>query len=149
MALVNNAQRAHVGMLGSVEAIARAKGEIYARPRMPSGIAVINADDPFATVLAGPQPWRRTVTFGFGSEGADVRATAERAPQCAVPRPRSSVAAALQVPGEHNVRNALAAARAALRARASRSPRCRRGSPAFAGVPGRLQRRDGAGRRRS
>ena len=30
VALVNNAQRAHVGILGSVKAIARAKGEIYA-----------------------------------------------------------------------------------------------------------------------
>src|SRR5690606_3917790 len=30
VAIVNNAHRAHVGILGSVEAVARAKGEIYA-----------------------------------------------------------------------------------------------------------------------
>lgn len=47
VAIVNNAQRAHVGILGSLEAIAHAKGEIYAG-LSPSGIAVVNEDDAFA-----------------------------------------------------------------------------------------------------
>ncbi len=47
VALVNNAQRAHVGILGSVEAIAHAKGEIYAG-LSAHGVAGVNADDPFA-----------------------------------------------------------------------------------------------------
>ena len=44
IALVNNAQRAHVGLLGSLGAIAYAKGEIYAGLG-PEGVAVVNADD--------------------------------------------------------------------------------------------------------
>ena len=47
VALVNNAHRAHIGLLGSLEAVARAKGEIYAGLR-PGGIALVNEDDPFA-----------------------------------------------------------------------------------------------------
>jgi UDP-N-acetylmuramoyl-tripeptide--D-alanyl-D-alanine ligase len=47
VALVTNAHRAHVGMLGSLEAIARAKGEIYAGLK-PSGAAVVNDDDDVA-----------------------------------------------------------------------------------------------------
>jgi len=58
VALVNNAQRAHVGILGSVEAIARAKGEIYAGLG-PSGIAVINEDDAFARYWRGLNRGRR------------------------------------------------------------------------------------------
>jgi UDP-N-acetylmuramoyl-tripeptide--D-alanyl-D-alanine ligase len=46
-ALVNNAQRAHVGILGSLGAIAYAKGEIYAGLGT-DGVAIVNADDEYA-----------------------------------------------------------------------------------------------------
>ena len=46
--MVNNAQRAHVGLLGSVEAIAHAKGEVYGG-LVESGIAVVNEDDAYAS----------------------------------------------------------------------------------------------------
>ena len=44
VALVNNAGRAHIEFLGSEEAVARAKGEIF-ESLGPDGTAVINADD--------------------------------------------------------------------------------------------------------
>src|SRR5690606_31125668 len=47
VALVNNAQSAHIGMLGSVRAIAEAKGEIF-EGLGANGTAIINADDPHA-----------------------------------------------------------------------------------------------------
>ena len=72
VALVNNAHRAHVGLLGSLEAIARAKGEIYAGLR-PNGIAVVNEDDAFAGVLEGPQC----------RAGASSPSAWARAPTCA------------------------------------------------------------------
>lgn len=137
VALVNNAQRAHVGMLGSVEAIARAKGEIYAG-LAASGIAVVNADDPFASYWEGLNKGRRMVTFGF-AEKAQVRATLSGR-RVHLSTPAGSVETELHVPGEHNVRNAMAAAAVAF---ALDIPLAAIGAglTGFAGVPGRLQRR--------
>ncbi|HUP30811.1 MAG TPA: UDP-N-acetylmuramoyl-tripeptide--D-alanyl-D-alanine ligase [Usitatibacter sp.] len=140
VALVNNAQRAHVGMLGSVEAIARAKGEIYAGLK-PSGIAVVNEDDAHAGYWKGLNSGRRIVTFGL-SERAAVRGTAEGG-QLRIVTPLDAFAVTLQVTGEHNARNALAACAAAHAL--EMPPRAMQaGLAGFTGVPGRLQRRRGA-----
>ena len=164
VALVNNAQRAHVGILGSVEAIARAKGEIYAGLK-PSGIAVVNEDDDFAPYwkkLNSPSPSgaqgvergvgegrgeggatvsRRVVTFGL-SERADIRGTSAGG-QLRIVTPADAFAVTLQVAGEHNLRNALAACAAAHVL--EMPPRAmQEGLAGFTGVPGRLQRRRGA-----
>ena len=137
VALVNNAQRAHVGILGSVEAIARAKGEIYAG-LAASGIAVVNADDAFASYWKELNASRRIVTFGL-AEGADVRGLQAGA-QARFITPADAFAVALQVRGEHNLRNAAAACAAAY---ALEIPfhAMQAGLASFAGVPGRLQRR--------
>jgi UDP-N-acetylmuramoyl-tripeptide--D-alanyl-D-alanine ligase len=136
VALVNNAQRAHVGLLGSVEAIARAKGEIYSG-LSPMGIAVVNHDDAFAAYWKSLNVARRVVTFGLG-EGADVRGTIAGA-QLRVVTPADAFAVTLKVPGEHNARNALAACAAAHALEIA--PRAMQaGLAGFTGVPGRLQR---------
>ena len=137
VALVNNAQRAHVGMLGSVEAIARAKGEIYAG-LSSSGIAVVNADDPFASYWEGLNTGRRVVTFGF-AEKAQVRATLSGR-RMHLSTPAGSVEAELHVPGEHNVRNAMAAAAVAFGLDIPLAA-IGAGVTALGRVPGRLQRR--------
>jgi len=139
VALVNNAQRAHVGILGSLEAIARAKGEIYAGLR-PSGIALVNADDAFARYWKGLNEGRRVVSFGLSTE-ADVRATVE-GPQVRFVTPSDAFAVMLQVAGEHNVRNALAAC-AVAHALEIPPHDIQDGLAHFSGVPGRLQRRAG------
>ena len=136
VALVNNAQRAHVGILGSVEAIARAKGEIYSG-LSPMGIAVVNHDDAFAAYWQSLNVARRVVTFGLG-EGADVRGTIAGA-QLRVVTPADAFAVTLKVPGEHNARNALAAC-AAAHALEIAPGAMQAGLAGFAGVPGRLQR---------
>ncbi|HET9652175.1 MAG TPA: UDP-N-acetylmuramoyl-tripeptide--D-alanyl-D-alanine ligase [Usitatibacter sp.] len=141
VAIVNNAQRAHVGLLGSVEAIARAKGEIYAGLRA-SGTAVVNEDDAFAGYWKQLNRERRIVTFGFASS-ALVRGHLEGA-RLRVQLPAGAFAVALQVSGEHNARNALAACAAAF-ALDVPGASMREGLAAFRGVPGRLQRRDGRG----
>ena len=137
VALVNNAQRAHVGILGSLEAIARAKGEIYSG-LAASGIAIVNADDGFAPYWKGLNASRRIVTFGLG-DGADVRATQAGA-QARFVTPTDAFAVALQVRGEHNLRNAAAACAAAY---ALEIPfqAMQAGLASFAGVAGRLHRR--------
>ncbi len=97
IALVNNAQRAHVGILGSVEAIARAKGEIYAG-LAPSGIALVNQDDAFSAYWKGLTARRPTIPFGLG-EGATVRAVPS-GPGITVTTPLGPFTVALQVRGE-------------------------------------------------
>ena len=139
VAIVNNAQRAHVGILGSLRAIARAKGEIYAGLK-PSGIAVVNADDAFAEYWKQLNEGRRIVTFGLG-DTADVRATVDGS-QVRFVTPADAFAVNLQVAGEHNVRNALAAC-AAAHALEIPPHAIQDGLNHFGGVPGRLQRRPG------
>jgi len=139
VALINNASGAHLEGLGSVAAVARAKGEIFAGLKH-HGTAVINADDAHAPLwreLAGVKP---LLEFGF-SPDADVSGTWQ--PRGAglhleVTAPQGMFAAELQVPGEHNARNALAASAAAC---ALNIPleKIAAGLERFGGVPGRLQ----------
>ncbi len=140
VAVVNNAQRAHVGILGSVDAIARAKGEIYGG-LAASGVAVVNDDDAFAAYWKGLNQGRTIVTFGLGA-GAQVRADVS-ARDVRFRTPAGDFTVALQVAGEHNVRNALAAC-AAAHALGVPPEAMRAGLASFPGVPGRLQRRHAA-----
>jgi UDP-N-acetylmuramoyl-tripeptide--D-alanyl-D-alanine ligase len=141
VALVNNAQRAHVGILGSVEAIARAKGEIYAGLG-PSGTAVVNEDDAFAGYWRGLNRTRPIISFGFKPE-ADVRG-AVTADGWRIATPAGAFTFAPRVRGEHNLRNAMAASAAAC-ALDIPVEAMREGLAAFGGVAGRLQRRHGPG----
>ena len=140
VALVNNAHRAHVGLLGSVDAVARAKGEIYAGLD-DAGIALVNADEPFAPYWKGLNEGRRVVTFGL-LPTADVRASLDGA-QARFVTPVDAFAVTLQVAGEHNLRNAVAAC-AVAHALEIPPHAIQAGLAAFSGVPGRLQRRPGA-----
>ncbi|UOY02912.1 UDP-N-acetylmuramoyl-tripeptide--D-alanyl-D-alanine ligase [Blastococcus sp. PRF04-17] len=118
ISVVLNVGSAHLGEFGSVDGIARAKGEIVeALPE--DGTAVLNADDPRVAAMAS-RTAARVVTTGR-AERADVRATDVTLDETA--RPRFTLLAAgeehpvaLQVVGEHQVANALSAAGAALAA---------------------------------
>ena len=141
IALVNNAQRAHVGLLGSLGAIAYAKGEIYAGLG-PEGVAVVNADDTYADYWKGLNEGRRVITFGFA---ADAYVRAEKAGDgWHFTTPVGAFDVKLRVPGEHNVRNALAASAAAL-ALGVPPEAMAHALANFLGVPGRLQRRRSPG----
>jgi UDP-N-acetylmuramoyl-tripeptide--D-alanyl-D-alanine ligase len=70
VALVTNAGAAHIGMLGSLEAIARAKGEIY-EGLSEEGVAIVNADDAFAPTWRKQNARRRTLAFGLDA-GAEI-----------------------------------------------------------------------------
>ena len=139
VALVNNAQRAHGGMLGSGEAIARAKGEIYSGLG-PAGTAIVNEDDAFAGYWRDLNRTRRVVSFGFAPE-ADVRGAVIRE-GWRIATPAGSFTFAPRVRGEHNLRNAMAASAAAF-ALDIPVDTLREGLAAFGGVEGRLQRRRG------
>lgn len=114
VALVNNAGTAHIGEVGSVEAIARAKGEIFSGLDS-GGVAVINADDAFADYWRSLTGDRRTVDFGV-TRKASVSARYELSASgslVTLRTPDAEFPVILQVPGVHNVKNALAAATAA------------------------------------
>jgi len=111
VALVINAQAAHLAGLGTVEAVARAKGEIF-EGLAANGTAVINADDLHAALWQGLAAGHRVIRFGL-QQPAEVSASFTLQPlvsQIEMVTPTGKFAVALPVPGEHNVRNALAAA---------------------------------------
>ncbi|MCD6707420.1 MAG: UDP-N-acetylmuramoyl-tripeptide--D-alanyl-D-alanine ligase [Thiobacillus sp.] len=141
VALVNNAMTAHVGFLGSIENIARAKGEIF-NGLTDAGIAVFNADDPHAGLWRESNARRCVVDFGI-RQPASVRGhyqPRDFGSTLAVTLPHACLEIALQVPGEHNAMNALAAAAAAFALDVSlRSIDV--GLSGFTGVKGRLQRK--------
>src|SRR5574340_460349 len=145
VAVVNNAQRAHLEGLGSVADVARAKGEIY-EGLQAGGVAVINADDPFCPLWRDLNRERTVVTFGVQG-GADVGA-AHRSrgfgSLVALVTPQGRADLELRVPGVHNVRNALAATAAALAAGASLDAVVE-GLGGYGGVKGRLQVRPALG----
>jgi UDP-N-acetylmuramoyl-tripeptide--D-alanyl-D-alanine ligase len=117
VALITNAGEAHLAGLGSVEDVARAKGEIFAGLDK-NGIAVINADDAFAGLWKQLARLHQIVTFGI-EQRADVRAhyTLERGGSAVhIDTPQGTIDMRLPLLGRHSVMNALGATSAALAA---------------------------------
>lgn len=110
VALVNNAMAAHIQGFVNIEGVARAKGEIY-QGLKKDGVAIINADDEFASYWKDIAQHHRQLTFGFNKE-ADVTATYQSdnlSTKMNVSLNDVTVAIDLNVPGKHNIANALAA----------------------------------------
>ncbi|SHL79461.1 UDP-N-acetylmuramoyl-tripeptide--D-alanyl-D-alanine ligase [Nitrosospira sp. Nsp11] len=143
VALITNAGAAHVEGLGSVEAVARAKGEIF-EGLDQDGIAVINTDDPNARLWRKLAGNRRVIDFGLADRpkvGARYRPDLFGS-SVALVLPDGVKEVQLQVPGEHNVRNALAAAAVAV-ALGIDAEAIASGLSAFHGVKGRMQKKHG------
>lgn len=109
--VLNNAGPAHLETFGSLDGVARAKGEMFSS--LPSdGIAVLNADDTYADYWRQVCAERRVISFGRDAS-ADVRC-ADAGPECRIHTPAGDFTTQLQLHGSHNVMNALAATAAAL-----------------------------------
>jgi len=114
VAVITNIGEAHIGRLGSREAVAQAKSEVlHYLPE--NGVAVLNADDFFFGLLANMTSAR---VVSFGSRDADVVLEDFSLLNVSTTRvllrlPDSSIEVILQVPGRHNAMNAAAAAAAA------------------------------------
>jgi UDP-N-acetylmuramoyl-tripeptide--D-alanyl-D-alanine ligase len=141
--VITNAGAEHLEGFGSLEGVARAEGEMVAGLG-DSDIAVINADDTFSDL------WRsmtraRVISFGV-HKAADFHAIGLRVegdPDCFITCftltcPLGEVSIDLQLAGEHNVANAVAAAAAAYAAGATLE-HIARGLAAMRAVRGRLQ----------
>jgi UDP-N-acetylmuramoyl-tripeptide--D-alanyl-D-alanine ligase len=143
VAVITNAGAAHLAGLGTVEDVARAKGEIFAG-LAPDGVAVINADDPHAGLWQTLAASHVVRTFGM-DRLADYRA--EYAPDTTgavlfLKTPHDGIEVRLSLLGRHNVLNALAAAAAASEAGATLDD-IKRGLERVRPVPGRLEPKAG------
>jgi len=144
VAVITNAAAAHLAGLGSLEAVADAKGEITAG-LAAGGVLVLNRDDRFFDY------WRRmaggqcVLSFGFDPQ-ADVRATdcSEADGRFTLHVRDRSTAVSLPLAGRHNVANALAAAAAAFAVGLDMA-QIRTGLERVEPVPGRLNVRTGRG----
>jgi UDP-N-acetylmuramoyl-tripeptide--D-alanyl-D-alanine ligase len=109
---ITNAGAAHLEGFGSVEGVARAKGEILQSSVRP-GVAVLNADDPWFDYWRGLVGDIECISFGLG-ENAAVRASQVVANSGGstfrLDLPDGAIDVRLSLPGRHNVRNACAAA---------------------------------------
>ena len=143
VAVVNNAQRAHLEGLGSVEAVACAKGEIF-EGLAADGIAVLNLDDPCFPIWRDVAQGVVHLRFGFDA-AADVSAAVQPGPLGSLLNlrtPQGSISVTLHVPGLHNARNALAATAVGLAAGVPLTTIAAALS-SYAGVKGRLQQKQG------
>ncbi|WP_017879198.1 UDP-N-acetylmuramoyl-tripeptide--D-alanyl-D-alanine ligase [Janthinobacterium sp. CG3] len=152
LALVNNAQREHQEFMHTVEAVARENGAVLAG--LPAdGVAVFPHGDEFTELWRALAGARRCITFGLGKD-ADVSCTHRPAEdfgsdmfvsvRAGADLPMLQFFVGLRAAGEHNVRNALAAAACAFGAGVAPEA-IRRGLEAFAPVNGRLQKKRAAG----
>ncbi|MBV1775533.1 UDP-N-acetylmuramoyl-tripeptide--D-alanyl-D-alanine ligase [Burkholderiaceae bacterium DAT-1] len=144
VALINNAGAGHLEFLGSIEGVARAKGEIF-EGLDARGTAIWNGDDDFATYWQSLNTGRHYMRFGLTAgdvHASDVSGDAFSSSftlHLAGQQARATVA----VPGVHMVRNALAAA-AACSAIGLTLEQIVAGLVAFTGVKGRLQKKQAA-----
>lgn len=141
VAVITNAGPAHLEGLGSLDAVARAKGEIF-EGLGEQGVAVINADDAFAPLWRQLAGRRRIVGFGLDNP-AQISGHCRLHPfgsKLRLDLPDGAKEVTLQVPGEHNARNALAAAAVAVALGVSGTV-IAAGLSGFTGVSGRLQKK--------
>jgi UDP-N-acetylmuramoyl-tripeptide--D-alanyl-D-alanine ligase len=146
VAIIANAGAAHLEGFGSLQGVARAKGELVSALPDP-GVAILNADDEFFGYWRDLAAGRRVVSFGF-CETAEVRgdpagiATRFQDGEfltefdIVLNGERHSMAMALA--GRHNVANALAAIAVGVTMRLE-LPTIRAGLSRIAPVAGRLQ----------
>lgn len=140
MGMITNVGPAHLEFLGSLEGVARAKGELLSHID-PKGYAVLNKDDAHVAALAARADC--PVVFFGTSPGADIRAESivEKVGGVAfdliLPDARAPVPIRLQTPGRFMVMNALAAA-AAGHLSGVDARQIKQGLESFASVRGRL-----------
>ncbi len=148
--LLNNAGRAHLEGFGSLEAVARAKGEIILGLG-EKGSVIFNGDDRWAPLWRELAAGHRQISFGMQG-GCDVYSPADEmriewgeegfVSRFPVYTPEGGVDVRLALAGEHNRMNALGAIAAAQEMGASLSE-ISEGLASIAPVKGRLQMRQG------
>jgi len=112
--IITNAFPAHLETLGSVEGVARAKGELFLRLK-GGAYAVYNVDDPLVSACPTHSDVVR-LTFGLrGAEisSASIQSLGKKGESFTLRLPDGEQQVVLNAFGRHNIYNALAAAAAA------------------------------------
>ncbi len=140
VALVTNAGDAHLEGFGDLDTVARTKGEIF--EHLPAdGVAVINADDPYAAQWRAQSGDATVVSFGLNTrDGAkpDVWGQWQVDGPLKIHTSNGEFSVQLALAGRHNALNALAATAAALAAGFGLTDiQC--GLENLQAIPGRLQ----------
>jgi UDP-N-acetylmuramoyl-tripeptide--D-alanyl-D-alanine ligase len=120
VAIITNVGAAHIEGFGSVDGVAKAKGEIIQTLKQ-DGVAVLNRDDVYFDYWKSIAGTRKVVSFGM-DERADVTAHSFKteiidhvfATIFELVAPEGTLTVQLKLAGRHNVVNALAAAAACL-----------------------------------
>ncbi|HEY0940821.1 MAG TPA: UDP-N-acetylmuramoyl-tripeptide--D-alanyl-D-alanine ligase [Steroidobacter sp.] len=142
--IVTNAGAAHLEGFGSLQGVANGKGELF--QSLPTeGVAVINADDKYASLWRDMRTADRVLTFGF-EQPADFVAHKVREVSGEtgfridfdLVTPDGTLPATIPLAGLHNLRNALGAA-AAARAAGTEVAQIVSGLAAMKTVAGRLE----------
>lgn len=144
IAVITNAGTAHIEYLGTTQAIAQAKGEIFSGLKT-EGVAIINADDAHAQLWQQLAESRSVLSFSMHSSApvnAQCMPNTSDAASWLLQLPNDQAVITLQVPGRHNIYNALAAAAVAVAMGVSTASIVE-GLQGFTGFPGRLQKKVG------
>jgi UDP-N-acetylmuramoyl-tripeptide--D-alanyl-D-alanine ligase len=144
VALITNVAAAHIEGFGSLEGVAKAKGEIF-NSLKNNGIAVLNQDDHFFSLWEKSLKDRKIITFGL-DHTADVSAKEIEArvvdnqfvTQFVLSTTTEEIAIQLKLAGQHNVLNALAAVACTLSVGIG-LPQIKQGLEGLKPVNGRLQ----------
>lgn len=140
IALINNAQREHQEFMTNVEMVA--KEHALAIEALPArGVAVFPADSEYSSYWREVAGGRRVVTFAWGVDaGADVvgRWVSTQNHVIAIDTALGAIEVQLNILGEHNAKNALAATAVAIAAGIDLGD-IKAGLEAFNPVNGRMQ----------
>jgi UDP-N-acetylmuramoyl-tripeptide--D-alanyl-D-alanine ligase len=140
VAVVNNAQREHQEFMATVEAVALEHASVI-HALSPEGVAVFPADDAYASIWRVAATGNRIIDFALNNDGRSTEAAVKgvfTGNLLNIDTPEGHLEVTLQVLGDHNAHNALAATAAALAAGVSLDA-IKRGLESFGAVKGRLQ----------
>ncbi|CAH0534453.1 UDP-N-acetylmuramoyl-tripeptide--D-alanyl-D-alanine ligase [Vibrio stylophorae] len=141
IALINNVEAAHLEGFGSLEGVAKAKGEIFQGLRS-GGIALINLDSQYPNIWRTDLADKRVLHFAFENTSADyyaadVRLNTQGTCAFTLHTPQGNAAIALPIAGQHNVTNAVAATALAMESGANLA-QVKAGLSALKSVKGRV-----------
>lgn len=146
--ILNNAGAAHIEGFGSLDGVAKAKGEII-QTLKASGTAILNRDDHYFDYWQSIAGDRKVISFGLNAH-ADVYAehirtefVLEFCTSFDLVTQKGTIAIQLKLAGRHNVANALAAAAASLALNLELTM-IKQGLESLKPVKGRLQPMQGA-----
>ena len=109
VALVTNAQRAHLEGMGDLDEVAREKGSLFGGLRA-NGTAVINADDCYAGTGGDGRTARGAHLCIDHAAAFRARCSSMAGNALELSAPEGSASIRLRIPGRHNARKCVAAA---------------------------------------